>query len=290
MTLLALLIAPALAFVDPACQEVADQGAPADYSEQAQNDFLLNYVSLAITYSPLHAPVPLEPGHGSIGVELAGIPPLSCERRLVLSYSKTEDTNKTPVAPRPRLTFALPAIGKLVPYGSVAYFPPITLLGTRNVILAGELGVGARLDSGVQLGGRFHTSMIKTVAEIATPFVEGDPAYDDLYVGSTFGIDLMGGYEAGKFTPYLALGLTDVSTFFFIGDDNYVGNNYSPYLGPTTSLGSQARFGNIQLAAEFYSAFLNLNTGELEALDGAAAAAFAPSRIFTGRVSGAWVF
>ncbi len=290
MMLLSLLFSTALASIDPACQEVADQGTPADYSEQAQNDYLLNYVSLAVTYSPLHAPVPAEPGHGSIGIELAGIPPISCERRLVLSYTKTEDTNKTPVAPRPRLTFALPAIGKVVPYGSVAYFPPVTLLGTRNVILSGEIGAGAELDNGVQLGGRFHTTTIKTVAEIATPFVEGDTAYDDLYVGSTFGVDFMAGYAAEKFTPYLALGVTDVSTFFYIGDDNYVGNNYSPFFGPNASLGVAAKIKRLDLAGELYTAFGNMNTGDLEALDGEAAVGSAPSGILTGRLKVAWAF
>lgn len=288
--LLHLLLSSALASIDPKCQDVADQGPPDDYSEQAQSDFMLNYFALAVTYSPLHAPVPAEPGHGSVGLELAGIPPLSCEHRLVLSYTKTEDTNKTPVAPRPRLTFAMPAIGKVVPYASVAYFPPITLLGTRNVILSGELGFGTQLDNGLQLGGRYHMTTIKTVAEIAAPFVEGDPAYDDLYVGSSFGVDFMAGWGGEKFKPYLALGVTDVSTFFFIGDDNFVGNNYSPFFGPNTSVGVQARLGRMDLAGEFYGAFANLNTADLEALAGEAAAGSAPSRIFTGRLKAAWAF
>lgn len=290
MMLLTLIVSTAMASIDPACQDLADQGPPADYSEQAQSDFMLNYFALALTYSPLHAPVPAEPGHGSIGVELAGLPPLSCKHRLVLSYTKTEDTNKTPVAPRPRVTVALPAIGGWVPYASVAYFPPITLLGTRNVILSGEIGAGTELDNGIQLGGRFHTTTLKTVAEIATPFVEGDTPYDDLYLGTTFGVDFMAGYAKGKLTPYLALGLTDVSTFFFIGDDNFVGNNYSPYFGPNASLGLQARVGHMDLAGEFYTAFKNLNTADLAALDGEDAAGSAPAHIYTGRVKAAWAF
>lgn len=290
MTLLAMLAAPAFGYVDPACQEVADQGPPDNYSEQAQNDFLLNYVALAGTYSALHAPVPAEPGHGSIGLELSGIPPLGCERRLVLAYSKTEDTNKTPVLPRPRLTFALPALGKVVPYASFAYLPPVTLLGTRNVIISGEVGAGARLDSGLELGGRFHATTMKTVGEIATPFVEGEEAYLDLYLGTTFGLDLMGGWKLGNYTPYLALGVTDVSTFFYIGDDNYIGNNYSPYFGPVASVGTQANLGHLELAGEFYTAPMNMNTGDLVELDGEAAAAFAPSRIYTGRLRVAWAF
>ena len=282
--LLTMLIGTALASIDPKCQDLADQGPPSDYSEQAQSDFLLNYFALSTTYSPLHAPIPAKSGHGAFGLELAGIPPLGCKHRLVLSYSKTEDTNKTPVVPRPRLSFSLPAIGKWVPYGSVAYFPPVTVLGTRNVILSGEIGAGTQLDSGLQLGGRFHTTVIKTVAEIAEPFVAGDPAYLDFYVGSTFGLDLMAGYATGEFTPYLSVGFLDASTFFYIGDDGFIGNNYSPYDGPEVSLGAQKRWKHLMVSGEFYSAFLNLNTGDLAALDGTAQAHSAPARIYTGRV------
>lgn len=84
------------AFVDPDCADVAAAGPPGDDSEQGQTDHLLNDFALATTLSPLHAPVPHKPGHGSVGVEAAIIPPLSCEQRLILNYTKTEDTNKAP--------------------------------------------------------------------------------------------------------------------------------------------------------------------------------------------------
>lgn len=284
MTLLiSLLLSSAYANIDPKCQSLADGGAPADYSEVAQNDFLLNYVSLASSFSAVHSPVPFQPGHGMVGVELAGVPPLGCDRRLVLSYTKTEDTNKTPVIPRPRVLVALPKVGPLVPYVGMAYLPPITLLGTRNVIVSGELGAGSAMESGLQLGGRFHYTVQKTVGEIAEPFVDGDPAYLDLYLGSTFGLDLSAGWDLGKITPYLSVGVLDVSTFFYIGDDNYIGNNYSPYFGPAISAGADGRIKRLSWGAEFYTAPKNLNTGDLAALEGDAAAAFAPARIFTGR-------
>lgn len=294
MTLLFALLATAYASVDPACEEVASGGVPEGYNEYAQNDFLLNYFALATTLSPTHAPLPHPAGSGSIGLELAVIPPLSCERRLVLSYTKTEDTNKAPVAPRPRIIFSFPKIGPVVPYAGLAYVPPVTVFGTRNVIASGEVGVGVPLD-GLQLGGRFHYTLMKTVAEIATPFTEGDKPYDDFYVGSTFGVDLMAGYAVKKVVPYVAVGFTDVSTFFFIGDDDYVGNNLSPYFGPNASLGAQATFNHINIAGEFYGAFKNLNTDDLAAqleADGLdpAGASFAGAHIYTARLRAAWVF
>lgn len=260
------LTGTAEAYVDPDCADIAAGGPPADYSEQGQQDFLLNYFALATTFSPLHAPVPNKPGHGSIGVEAAIIPPLGCERRLVLGYTKTEDTNKAPVAPRPRVLFAFPKLGKLVPYAGLGYVPPVTVFGTRNVIVSGELGVGVPFDNGMQLGGRYHATLMKTIAEIATPFNEGDPAYDDFYMGSTFGVDGMFGWDFDGWQPYMAVGFTDVSSFFVIGDDIQVINNTTPYASVTGSLGVQAKvIKHVDLAGEFYTAPGYIYTGRLRA-------------------------
>ncbi|MEQ1570578.1 MAG: hypothetical protein ABMA64_33415 [Myxococcota bacterium] len=242
------------AYIDAACLELAQAGPPEGYDEQAQQDFLVNYFGLSTTFSPIHAPIPHEPGHGAIGLELSVIPPLGCQRRLVLSYTKTEDTNKSPLVPRPRLTFAFPAIGKFVPYAGLGYVPPLPVLGMSNVIVSGEVGVGVPLGEHAQLGGRFHATMMKTVGELAPPFaVDGTP-FDDLYMASTFGFDLMFGVPVKSVTPYLALGFTDESTFFFIGDDGVVTNNYHPYFGPTGSLGVDGKYKRLRLGGEFYAA------------------------------------
>ena len=261
----------AQAYVDEACQDVAAQGVPDDYSEQGQQDFLLNYFALATTFSPLHAPIPQPAGTGSLGLEIAVIPPLSCERRLVLNYTKTEDTNKAPAAPRPRVSFSFPKIGdKLVIYGGFGYVPPVTVFGTRNVIMSGELGFGMNDKDGFQWGGRHHATLMTTIAEIATPFEEGGEAVDDFYMGSTFGVDALVGFRKDRWTPYAAVGFTDASTFFYIGDDAVVGNNLSPFAGFVASLGTQVRVQkHIQLAGEFYTA---------------------PGYIYTGRLRGSWVF
>ncbi|MCB9675151.1 MAG: hypothetical protein H6737_08535 [Alphaproteobacteria bacterium] len=253
-TALLALMFPSLAYgyIDPKC---ADTVLPSNYDEQAQADFLANYVALATSYSPVHGPIPHKPGHGAIGLDLGFIPPLSCKRRLVLQGTKTEDTNKTPVAPRFRATFAFPSIGRVVPYAGAAYIPPVKLLGTTNVIVSGELGAGIPIGEIFQVGGRFHYTLGKTVGEIATPFVEGDTPYEDIYIGSTFGLDAIVGFDLGEVVPYVAGGYMDASTFFYIGDDAVVTNNLHPYFGPTFSAGvdglvkERFRFG-----AEFYGA------------------------------------
>ena len=269
LTALLLSLGTAQAAIDPACQDLANGAVPEDYREADQEAYLLNYFSLATTLSPLHGPVPHAPGHGSISLEASVIPPLPCERRLVLSYTKTEDTNKAPVMPRPRLLFSFPKIGKVVPYAGFAYVPPLTIFGTRNVIISGEAGVGVPTEGKWSFGARFHGTLMKTVAEIATPFDDADEAKDDLYIGSTFGLDLMAGVQVAKgWQPYAALGFTDVSTFFYIGDDDYVGNNTTPYAGLTSSLGVDVKVvQHLSLAAEVYAAPYNftrdhLDTGE----------------------------
>ncbi len=243
------------AAIDPACAEYAAAGVPEDYDEQAQQDFLSNYYALSTTFSPVHAPVPHEGGHGAIGLDVGVLPPVGCAHRLVLNYTKTEDTNKSPVVPRPRVTYAFPTIGRMTPYAGFAYVPPVPFAGITNVVLSGEAGVGFQLGEVVQLGARFHATSMKTVGEVATPFVEGGEPFDDLYVASTFGLDAMFGADLDAVTPYLAVGFTDVSTFFYIGDDGVVVNNFHPYFGPTGSVGVDALVaGRLRLGGEFYAA------------------------------------
>ncbi|MEC7983516.1 MAG: hypothetical protein VX278_00045 [Myxococcota bacterium] len=261
------------AYVAEECRDFASSGPPEGWSqddEVAQQDFLLNYFSLATTFSPAHAPIPGLPGEGMVGVELSVIPPLGCDRRLVLFYTKTEDTNKVPVLPRPRLSFTFPSIQmgpvKGTIYGSLGYVPPLPLMGTQNVIVSAEAGIGfgEPEENGLQYGLRYHATLLKTVAEIATPFEEGAETMPDFYMGSTFGGDVLFGYKSNNFTPYLAVGFTDVSTFFYIDDDGIVINNKSPYQGLVASVGTQWRpTSNIQVSAELYSAPGYITTGRL---------------------------
>ena len=270
LSLISLIVfSTADAYVDPACMEVADTDgdgtagpAPEGYSEAQQNNYLLNFYSLATTFSALHAPVPHEPGTGSLGIELSGIPALPCEKRLVMSYTKTEDTNKTPVLPRPRGSFAFPSIdlenGKsVVPYAGFGYVPPVPIGGTRNVMVSMEAGVGYTdlQTEGSQFGLRYHATLMRTLGEIATPFDIESTAYEDLYLGSTFGLDLSYGYQKDAFTHYASVGWLDVSTFFYIDDDAVISNNMVPYAGPTISLGSQWKPKSfLDVAGELYAA------------------------------------
>lgn len=243
----------AFAEVDPRCDELAQ---PADYDEQVQADFLNNYPALATTLSPVHGPIPHKAGHGAIGVDLLAIPPLGCGQRMVLGWTKTEDTNKLPLAPRPRATFAFqPIFGRIFPYGGVAFIPPVPVGGTRNMVASAELGAGLYLGEQLQVGARIHGTLQRTLGDIATAYEPEDPAYNDLYVASTTGGELIVGLEMQRLTPFAALGLVETSTYFWIGDDGVVSNNLHPYFGPALSLGADGLlWGRLRLGAELYAA------------------------------------
>jgi hypothetical protein len=262
--MIALLATAALAQVAPECIIAAGSPAPSWYvDDQHQADFLLNFFALATTFSPVHAAIPDAPGHGSAALELAAIPPLSCQRRLQLNRSKTEDTNKAPVAPIPRLTFTFPKIGAIVPYAGMAYVPPITVFGTRNVITSGELGFGLPFgkDERYEAALRWHYTLMKSIGEYVTPFAGQETAYLDFYAGSTYGVDAMFSANVRSVEPYVAVGFTNVATFLWIGDDGVIGNNLHPFQGLTASLGMQGHIGHLVVAGEAYGTPGHVSTG-----------------------------
>lgn len=258
--LLSLLLAPlAHAEIDPAC---ADIPKPDDYDEQVQGDFQANYFALSTSFSPIHAAIPHQGGHGSLGVDAKIIPPLSCERRYVLDWTKTEDSNKSPLIPQIVASYSFPALFKdrLVLYGSVGLFPSIPFNGTRNLVLSGEGGFGVHAHTFVDLGARYHTTMIRTYGDIATAFdPETEPVIEDVFVASTWGIDGLLSFpvQVKKHTlsPFVAAGYLNASTFVLVGDSRYVANNLHPYSGAALSAGLDMLLAaRLRLAGELYAA------------------------------------
>ncbi|MEL6342369.1 MAG: hypothetical protein AAFV53_04505, partial [Myxococcota bacterium] len=168
-----------------------------------------------------------------------------------------------------RANFSFPRIGeRITPYAGVGYVPPVPVLGTENVIASGEVGVGVSApgDRGWQWGGRYHFTLMRTIAEIATPFEDDAPSFDDFYVGSTLGVDAMAGYRFEKWTPYASVGFTSVYTFFYIGDSRITPENTDPFQSVVASVGTQWEVTEtIQLAGEVYAAPFALLTGRLRA-------------------------
>ena len=254
-TLVGLLL-PSLALatgIDPACEDIPK---PDDYDEQLQQDFLMNYYALTASFSGIHAPIPHESGKGMVGLRLNGMPPLPCKRRFALEHSKTEDTNKSPVLPAVTASYAFKDVKGVVPYVEASFLPPVPVAGTRNLLFQVAAGVGFNATEKLQLGGRLHASVQRTVGDIATPIAEEDPVFDDLFLGSTLGVQLLGGYEVKSVTPYLMVGFVDASTFFYVGDSSVVTNNLHPYLGPEMAVGIDGLWvkERLRFGAEYYGA------------------------------------
>jgi len=242
--------------VDPRCADLAAEGPPDDYNEQAQQDFLQNYYALATSLSANHGPVSHEAGRGAVGLDLGGVAPLPCRRRLVLNYTKTEATNRTVVVPRFRFSVAGPAIGQMVPYVGAAFLPPVRIGEQSTVLISFEAGVGFQFGERFQLGARFHATSHKTVGEISGPRRENDPEFNDLFNAQTLGADVSVGYRLEGAVPYVSVGLTDASTVYYVGDDNVAVNNFHPYFGLVGSAGVDTLIGSrLRLGGELYGAF-----------------------------------
>jgi hypothetical protein len=117
-----------------------------------------------------------------------------------------------------------------------------------------------------QLGARFHATQHKTIGDLVPKLIEEtDADFLDFFLASTLGFDLIAGVDLDPIVPYLSLGLTDASTFVYIGDDGHsptrqidqgvTPNNLHPYLGPAISAGVDGLIAErFRFGGEFYAA------------------------------------
>ena len=244
--------------------ECADTAIAANYDERVQQDFQQNHFALSASFSPIHAAIPHAGGRGAITLDVNVIPPLSCSQRFVLEGTKTEDTNKSPVLPRITGSYSFPTIAeRLVVYSSFGFLPPVPVGGTRNLVVSGELGFGVMAHEYLDVGARFHTTLQRTYGDVATAFSPEEPDVEDVFVGSTWGFDVLlsvpievGPEDAGHvLSPFVSVGYLNASTYFFVGDSAYVANNYHPYSGAAVSAGLDALvLDHLRLGAELYGA------------------------------------
>lgn len=271
--------------VDDACDLDGD-GKVDDYdpnttSEDAQSWNLAHATSLGMTLSPLGVASSLKPMQLNASLELNQIKYLSCQEQSVLSGTKTEDTNKTPILPRPRLTLALP-----MSWVSVVGLPPAKLFGVKTGIFGGD--VGARLPYGEGNGTvaiRGHAVIGQIVGDIAHPYgaAPGDPGYEDLAIDDeyqffTLGADVSTSWKipvAGQsVTPYLGAGWIKSNSIFFVGEDDYevfAGDYFLKYFHE--ELGGTRLPGYVGP-----DVFAGVATGPVGKLDGAVEFLFIPVR------------
>lgn len=240
--LLLCIVSSAHAQIAEECQGVVKA---ADYSEDHQRAFLQNYFATSFMLTPAApATVRLNPG-ALLGAEVAYIPALSCQQRLALDGTKTENANISPVLPRLRLMAQLPDIGPLAISGGLAFLPPIPMPFGSVVHVGVELGVGYRTDFNLDFGVRGHFEMAQVRAEIATPFNSSSTSYEDVFYSATYGGEVGVSYRAPelsgvKLVPFLSGGFASSRTLFIVGDDlNLIQNDKYPWYGATAAVGLQ---------------------------------------------------
>jgi hypothetical protein len=254
-------------------EECAGIDVPADYNEERQQAHLNNYFAAGFMMTPLSPIQPFQGDHkASFGIELGLIPPLSCSERLVLGGIKTEDTNKLPINPRPRLISSLPSMGPVQLYSGLTFMPPVEIPNVGSILQAGiELAAFYAADSGFAVGTRIHLNLTRARAEIATPFIANATAYDDLFYASSLGLDVGTSYNLKSanmpwLTPYASIGIADISTLFIIGDDLIITQNtIHPWWGALVALGAQMTvLENFELSAEVSSAAPIFTTAKIK--------------------------
>jgi len=97
----------------------------------------LKYFAAATLLGGLETPSPQAPGSVSVGLEAGWLPSLSSAQQLVGYYgTESQDLNKAPFFPRPRVSVGLPASFSIV----VAFVPPVPMFGLTTKLLAIGLG------------------------------------------------------------------------------------------------------------------------------------------------------
>lgn len=241
---LVMLIVSSVLFAQDPCAGIV----PSGYDDAKQQAFLQNYFATSFMLTPNGPVMTLEKRRATVGIELKWLPFLTCTQRYVKlgAVEKYENTNLSPVLPRPRLTVRLPNAGPIGFEVGVAFIPPIPLpFGTIEHV-AGEFSAGWQSDFGLRVGGRGHLGLLRFRGLIATPFPPAINKPDDLFWATMFGGDIGIAYRFSNkslswLTPYAWGGYGGVHTFFYVGADGPLLENATyPWFGANVAAGAQA--------------------------------------------------
>lgn len=253
--------------IAPECAGVV---RPADYDEAKQNAYMENFY-IAHFIPPFNISSHPQDGRLSVvGVQASYLNRLSCQERLAMNGTKTENNPASPVLPK--LIFKTSLLNKSQWTWSlgVNIIPPIPLPqfqawhGSIDSTLSYEpvLGLAVHLRSFLSLG------LIK--AEIAGPFSEKDPIKDDWFTPASFGGDLGFSMKVPISTkhslyPFLSFGLAKGTSLFVVGDDDVVVfNDKYPLFDATSFVGlSYHTFGHaLQISLSAGGAINTMMTGQ----------------------------
>ncbi len=187
----------------------------------------LKYFDSAMLLSGLDTPGARTPASVSIGFEIGWLPSLSASQRTVgFDGTKTEDLNKAPFLPRPRVVVGLPDRFSLI----VAGDPPIRAFGIKPKLLAVGLERPVYEASNLVVGVRGYGQVGSVEAAFTCPtsvlgLAPGSPANaygcraesSDTaslrYVGGEVSAAYRG-HRLGRLSPHIAVGVNYLNMIF----------------------------------------------------------------------------
>ena len=190
---------------------------------------LMAYYSAALAFSPVAAPTMLAPGGLRLGLEASYLPPLS-EAQRSAGFSKTENTNMSPILPRPRLSVGLPMGLSL----EGSWIPPVKAFGATANLLSGAVSKSFALRNGLLVTPRVSA----TTGSVRGPITcnndmrdrsEGDLLFyqhvchdmesEDRFEPRVLAGELMASrsMRGGAMSPYLGVGLLRERDRFEVG-------------------------------------------------------------------------
>ena len=247
MTMRCLIIAQYLLWVSIAAAQIAPECAgiekPADYDEDKQRAFMQNFSMATFLPLPIIDAHPSDALTSSIGIDATLVPTLSCQERLALNATKTEDANKSPIFPRPRFNTNVISKRQFSLTAGISFLPPMPIPHFSLWYLGAESSFLYEPLVGVVVGARGFMGLGYLRAEIATPFDKNDPVKDDWFSFGIMGFDVLSSFgiplsEGQKLYLFLSFGFVKGASLFVVGDDGVtVANDRYPLFSLTNFVG-----------------------------------------------------
>lgn len=248
--------------------ECAGIEKPADYDEEKQRSFMHNHAMSMFMPLPIIDSHPSDQARGAIGIDTTLVPKLTCRERLALNATKTEDTDKMPLLPRPRLSIPIFQNSRFALVGGVSFLPPlIPKLLLWHVSTEGSFLYEPM--KGIVIGARAFMGVSYLRAEIATPFDKSAQTKEDWFSFAIIGGDLSASFgvpitENQKLYPFLSFGLIKGASIFVVADDGVSVPNKYPLFSLTNFVGlSYHLFDRLKLALTIGGVIDTSMTGHL---------------------------
>ena len=209
----------------------------------------LKYFAAATLLGGLETPSAPPPGSVSIGLEAGWLPSLTDAQQLVGYYgTESQDLNKAPFFPRPRVSIGLPGSFALV----VAAVPPVPMFGLKTKLLA--IGVdrplygGKAWAVGARAYGQFGTVEGAYTCPVSTlAFAPGSAGNRDgceaassdtaslRYVGGEISVAYHRSH-ASRFSPHAAFGVAYMDVGFQVNAQTYGMIDHTHYFSHGTAI------------------------------------------------------